>query len=141
MVSTVPWDTPAAPAARSRPCLLFVDDEVDITASYQLLLELEGFNVVVADNGFDALRVVEQQRPDVIVTDMMMPVMNGAELCRRLRGQSGTQNIPIIMTSALVPPATAPGPPHFDEFIRKPVEVDRLLQRIRALLDRQTDRP
>jgi CheY-like chemotaxis protein len=135
-VATRAGPAPAAPRQR----LLVVDDEADVAATYRLLLQLEGFEVEVADNGLQALRAVEQHRPDLIVTDLAMPLMNGAELCHRLREQSRTQHIPIIMTSALAQPA-GPGEPEFDEFIRKPVDPDRLLQRIRALLDGQADKP
>ncbi|MFL6646359.1 MAG: response regulator [Sulfurifustaceae bacterium] len=112
--------------------LLVVDDEVDIVDTFRFILELEGYEVMTALNGEEALKRVRQQRPDLIISDMMMPVLNGIALCRELRRHEETQTIPIILSSSAIPAAENK---HWDLFIRKPADLHSLLLDIRMLLD------
>jgi CheY-like chemotaxis protein len=67
--------------------ILLVDDEADLLAAWHLILHAEGYEVRCAVNGVEALELMRQGVPDLVITDWMMPVMGGAELCRRLRAQ------------------------------------------------------
>jgi CheY-like chemotaxis protein len=113
--------------------VLLVDDEFDILTTYEVLFQLEGFETAVARNGKDALLRVAEQQPDLVLTDFMMPVMNGIELCRRLRADPGTRDIPIILSSAVAPELGRPGS-LCDAFFMKPVMFDDVIARVRGLL-------
>ena len=79
--------------------ILVVDDEPDQRFALRRIFERAGHEVVEAANGVTALHVVGQTRPDLVVTDVMMPVMNGVELIRRLRADAVTVAIPILCVS------------------------------------------
>ena len=82
--------------------VLIVDDEFDARRTIELLFELEGYEVTTAQNGEVALEKIAERKPQVILTDWMMPVMDGYELCARVRANPETTNIPIIMLTAVV---------------------------------------
>ena len=77
--------------------ILVVDDEPTLVATLRFNLEREGFDVVVASDGGEALELVEGQRPDLVLLDLMLPGMHGFEVCRALRKRT---NIPIVILSA-----------------------------------------
>lgn len=80
--------------------ILIVDDEPDIIEILRFRLEKKGYRVVAAFDGEEALDQVEKEQPDLIVLDLMMPKMDGAEVCRRLKRNPAYQEIPIIMLTA-----------------------------------------
>lgn len=82
--------------------ILVVDDENINLRLVSRLLEMEGYEVVSAQSGEAALHLIEQTRPDLALLDVMMPVMDGYELCRRLRQNPVTAQIPIVMLTAVV---------------------------------------
>ena len=83
-----------------QPCILVVEDEPAQREVLAYNLEAEGYLVIHADNGEDAMMLVEEEMPDVIVLDWMMPHLSGIEVCRRLKSKSTTRGIPVIMLSA-----------------------------------------
>jgi CheY-like chemotaxis protein len=83
--------------------ILLVDDEPEILAAWRLILVNEGYEVRCARNGVEALEALKLGTPDVIITDWMMPLMDGAELCRRLRAQPDLAHVPILVHSAARP--------------------------------------
>ncbi|SDI83096.1 Response regulator receiver domain-containing protein [Paraburkholderia steynii] len=92
---------------------------------------MEGFEVVTATGGLDAWHKVQQSPPALVITDLMMPGMNGLALCRALKADSRLEFIPIILwTAAMI----SVGEPVFDRFLVKPVLLDTLLEHIRVLL-------
>jgi len=84
--------------------LLLVDDESELLTAWRLILESEGYDVSCACNGAEALACVALRVPDLVVTDWTMPVMDGAELCRRLKSMPRLVDVPILVHTA-VPPA------------------------------------
>ncbi len=80
--------------------VLIVDDEPDIVRLVQFTLERRGFEVIVATDGLSAIELAETEKPDVILLDAVMPVMNGYTACQRLKENSKTKSIPVIMLSA-----------------------------------------
>jgi CheY-like chemotaxis protein len=112
--------------------ILIVDDEFDARSSMELLFELERYQVIAAQNGEVALKKIAQHKPQIILTDWMMPVMDGFELCRRVRGDSETKNIPIIMMTA-APSGLRLKEKLWDALMTKPVAFDELLTLVSEL--------
>ena len=83
-----------------KPCVLVVDDEADTRNLFRFTLEYGGFAVREAIDGEDALTQIENGRPDVVLLDVMMPRLDGYEVCKRLRQRPETADLPIIMVSA-----------------------------------------
>jgi CheY-like chemotaxis protein len=113
--------------------LLVVDDEVGITDALHDLLSEEGFAVLTARNGKDGLKRIDEKRPDLILLDYMMPVMDGREVLLALQADAAYRDIPVIMMSAM-PRSSIPADCKPAAFLRKPFEIDRLLAEVSRLL-------
>ena len=121
-----------------RPTVLLVEDE---PAQRELLaynLEAEGFDVITADNGEDGLILVDENDPDLIVLDWMMPQLSGIEVCRRLKSNSKTRQIPVIMLSARAEEVDRVRglEAGADDYVVKPYSVIELMARVKAHLRR-----
>ncbi|TFV95476.1 response regulator [Oxalobacteraceae bacterium OM1] len=123
-----------AAIAKATKRILIVDDEMDITAVYSMLFELNGFAVTTAANGRQAFDLIGQERPDIVLSDCMMPVMDGIELARLLRSDPATAGIPIILMSALPDPDKL-GTSEHDLFVQKPAKFPALLRAVEGLLN------
>ncbi len=117
------------------PLLLVVDDEVGVLRLMKLELSAQGFRVVTASDGDEALRIAEEQRPDAVVLDIMMPGLSGLEVMRRLRERS---NVPIILVTAKDKDSDKVRGLELgaDDYVVKPFNPDELGARIRAVLRR-----
>jgi pilus assembly protein CpaE len=118
--------------------ILFVDDEEQIRKLLSTWLTRHGYEVTVANDGLEALKAIRAKAPDLVITDVNMPNMNGLELTRRLRSDHRTARIPVIMLSARkqaddVLSGYAEGA---DEYIPKPVEMAVLAAKIEVLIRR-----
>lgn len=117
---------------------LVVDDDQDLVDLMQDVLESDGrFEVRCANNGFDAGMMVKEYRPDVIILDVMLPDINGKEVCQRVRSDSTMDDVKIICISGMVEAdkiddLRAAGA---NEFIQKPFEMEFVLQRVCKHLD------
>lgn len=80
--------------------ILVADDETDIIEVVEMLLSSEGYEVIKAHDGMEALEIVRSVIPDLIILDIMMPEVDGVEVCKRMRMMEKIKNIPIIMFSA-----------------------------------------
>jgi excisionase family DNA binding protein len=118
--------------------VLLVDDDVDLVEMIQRFLDEDGrFETRVAQNGFDAGMMVKEYHPDLIVLDVMLPDINGKEVCQRVRADSTLEDVRILCMSGMVEEdkihelrlAGA------DDFINKPFEIDALIERMCAQLD------
>jgi EAL domain-containing protein (putative c-di-GMP-specific phosphodiesterase class I)/FixJ family two-component response regulator len=116
--------------------LLIVDDEIQVRKLLETLLRHEGYQTVSAASGEEALQMVAQRPPDLILLDIMMPGMDGYEVANQLKGNHATANIPIIMLSALSESSARLSglETGAEEFISKPVERVELWLRVRNLL-------
>ena len=113
--------------------LLIVDDEVAILEALTDILSVEGYEVATAANGAEGLKQVHEARPDLILLDMMMPVMDGQEMLRRLKEDPALQGIPVVVMSAgRVTKAELQG----SRFLAKPFELDDLLDTVSAEINR-----
>lgn len=115
--------------------ILVVDDEKDILVTLQDLLEMEGYEVTCAYNGKSGLAKFYEMKPDLIMTDMMMPGMSGLELIHTIRGGTTQANIPIILMSAMVSFQNQEKE-GWDDFIKKPSDIDSILDTIKKLLEK-----
>lgn len=120
--------------------LLIVDDEPQVRKLLETLLQHEGYQTLTAGSGEEALQLVAQQPPDLILLDIMMPGMDGYEVASQLKGDEVTAGIPIIMLSALSEPSARVNglEAGAEEFITKPVERVELWLRVRNLLRLKT---
>lgn len=118
--------------------ILIVDDDVKIVELLQLYLEKEGYSTLVAYDGFTALSLARQKRPDLVLLDLMLPVMDGLDVCRILRAES---NIPIIMLTAKTTEADMLLGLDLgaDDYINKPFSPRQVVARVRTVLRRAGD--
>jgi DNA-binding response OmpR family regulator len=118
--------------------ILIVEDEKDILDLVKLYLDKEGFRTSCATTGTDALRVVKTERPDLIVLDLMLPEMDGLEVCKRLRADPQTALTPILMLTAKAEESdTVIGLElGADDYVTKPFSPRALVARVKALLRR-----
>ncbi len=124
----------------SRGRILVVDDEIYIVHILDFSLGMEGYEVVTALDGEEALRKVQECKPDLVVLDIMMPKMDGYETCRTLKAGEDTKHIPVILLSAKgrnVDMQTGYDV-GADDYITKPFSPRKLVDRINAMLG-QTD--
>ncbi|SEN66505.1 two component transcriptional regulator, winged helix family [Paracoccus alcaliphilus] len=125
-------------SARQAPCVLVVEDEGAQREVLQYNLEAEGFDVVVADNGEDALLLVQEEQPDLLVLDWMLPKVSGIEVCRQVKADPATRGIPIIMLSARSEETDRVRglETGADDYVVKPYSVVELMARLRTQLRR-----
>ena len=112
--------------------ILIVDDEQPMRELLAAIFEDAGHRALPAINGRHALEVVEQERPDLVLSDVMMPVLNGLILCRRLKAEPSTASIPVILMSAAghqVADGSAA-----DAYLDKPFNLDELEALVRRWL-------
>ena len=121
-----------------QPHVLVVEDEPAQREILVYNLEAEGFAVSRSDNGEDALILIQEDMPDVIVLDWMMPRLSGIEVCRRLKSRAETRNIPIIMLSAKSEDIDRVRglETGADDYVIKPYSVIELMARVRSQLRR-----
>ena len=114
--------------------ILLVDDEPDFLSVIRMRLSKAGYDVICAHHGKDALERLKLKKPDIIITDVMMPVMDGVDLFQELKNDPETKKIPIIVITVkdkLEESFKAVG---VDEFIAKPFEIDELLRKIQKCI-------
>jgi two-component system alkaline phosphatase synthesis response regulator PhoP len=121
--------------------ILVVDDDPDFVDAVKSTIEEGGYEVEVAYDGKEGLEKVAQCRPDLIILDVMMPVMHGHDACKRLKADPATRDIPIILLTAVASRVTSSTYTHRDmleseaqDYIPKPVEPEELLKRIKDWL-------
>lgn len=121
-----------------KPLVLVVDDEPAQRAVLTYNLEAEGYATATAADGEEALLVVAEQNPDIILLDWMLPRLSGIEVCRQLKSRPGTRNIPIIMISARTEEEDRVRglETGADDYVVKPYSLSELMARLRANLRR-----
>lgn len=120
---------------------MIVEDEKDIVKMLDYNLKKEGFRVASCGDGEDALDLAVSQRPDLIILDLMLPVIDGLEVCRQLKKEEKTAAIPIIMLTAKAQEADKVVGLELgaDDYVTKPFSPRELLARIRAVLRRRKE--
>jgi len=119
-------------------CILVVDDDPEVIASLARYLRSAGYTTVSAPDGETALQEVSKTRPAVVISDVLMPGLNGFQYCRQLKATPATAQIPVILISGKTDPAD-----HFwakevgaRTLLRKPVDIPQLLSEITSALAR-----
>lgn len=121
--------------------IMIVDDDVDMVDATKMVLEMEGYEVVTAHDGDEALQKVEAEMPDLILLDRYMPGKTGVEVCKILKGRAKTKNIPVLIFTAsgsdlpdLVVQAGADG------YFLKPFAPEDLLAEVKKRLEQARTR-
>ena len=122
----------------SGPQVLVVDDDPQIREALTRALELDDYRVTTASNGVKALEAVTQQRPDVMVLDVMMPYVGGLDVCRTLRSKKDRLPILVLTARDEVGDRVAGLDAGADDYLTKPFALEELRARLRALLRRTT---
>jgi CheY-like chemotaxis protein len=114
--------------------VLLADDDADTRQLYALSLRMEGLFVELARDGVEALELAQARHPDVIVTDLVLPRLDGFALCGRLKEDSRTAAIPVIALTGYLRPAEDVRRAGFAAYLLKPIAPDALAARIREVL-------
>lgn len=115
--------------------ILIVDDEFGILEVLESILSDAGFKVTTAVNGQDALVHLQDNVPDLVIVDYMMPLLNGAGVIEAMRANGRLSAVPVILTSALPERTISERCVGYQAFVRKPFKSERLMQEISRLLD------
>src|SRR3984957_863593 len=126
-----------------RPLVLVVEDEAPIATMLRYNLEKQGYRVAEASDGHEALTRIQEQQPDIVLLDWMLPLMSGIEVCRQTRRNPATRDLPVIMVTARTEDQDAVRGLNTgaDDYITKPFNIESLLARMRALLRRSNAVP
>ena len=121
--------------------VLVVDDDPDLVESVSMKLESENFKVTKAYDGVEAWDKIKEERPDLIILDVMMPRKNGYELCDELKNSEEYKDITVVLLTAVADAVTSTSFTHMDgkttladDFIPKPIELDRLMEMVKENL-------
>ena len=117
--------------------ILVVDDDKSVLLLLEKRLTEEGYSVITAENGYDALALAKSKNPDLIILDLVMPGMEGSEVSAKLKEDPKTMNIPIIFLTALISKEQEERRKHVianNIFVAKPFDADDLLGQIKNLL-------
>ncbi|MDO8528071.1 MAG: response regulator [Deltaproteobacteria bacterium] len=117
--------------------ILLVDDEKDLSEELGIRLKASGYSVLVAYNGPKGIERAMQEKPDLILLDVIMPKMNGYQVCHDLKNDPKTKSIPVILLTAKTQESDKTWGKECgaDEYITKPYEIYSLLSKIKALLE------
>lgn len=122
---------------KAKKVILAVDDNPDLVYSVKVGLETMGkdYKVITAESGKKCLQILEKEKPDLILLDIMMPQMDGWDTCAKIKGNKKTEHIPIVFLTAKTDPvSTTMGKLASADYITKPFEIADLKKRIDAVL-------
>jgi DNA-binding response OmpR family regulator len=122
----------------NRGTILVIDDEADLIELVRYNVEREGFDVIAATDGWSGLTIAKQHRPDLILLDVMMPGMDGLDVCRELRKDADTDRTPVIMLTARAAESDRVVGLELgaDDYLTKPFSPRELVARVKAILRR-----
>jgi DNA-binding response OmpR family regulator len=113
--------------------ILVVDDELEIRDLLSKFLTEEGYEVIVASNGEEAIKLAERENPQVILLDIMMPGMDGIETCKRLKAEEKTRFIPVIIATVLWDTYVEAIEAGAEDFVTKPFHLAELSFRVQSI--------
>jgi CheY-like chemotaxis protein len=122
--------------------ILVVDDDPDLVESVSMKLESENFRVAKAYDGVEAMDRIKEERPELIILDVMMPRKNGYTLCDELKTSEAYRDISVVLLTAVAEAVTSTSYTHMDgkntladDYIPKPIELDRLMEIVKDLIE------
>ena len=116
--------------------VLLAEDDRALRRFLEVVLERAGYEVIAASDGLEAMKLALSNAVDIVITDAMMPNLNGHELCRFLRNSQTLAHVPVILLSALEQKETDLTPEHADAFLAKPVSSEVLIECVEKLVAR-----
>ncbi|MBC5825555.1 MAG: response regulator [Candidatus Eremiobacteraeota bacterium] len=121
--------------------VLLVDDSVTQSFALKLTLSRAGFRVLTASDGHTALKTMGSEKPDVVVADVIMPAMDGYELCRRIKANPDSAQTPVILISGLGETEDQNWRQHAgaDMYVGKSADANKLLQAVKEVLERGSE--
>jgi DNA-binding response OmpR family regulator len=124
---------------KKKPLLLLADDDPELIGILMKRLQALDCSIITADNGLDALNTVKEKRPDAVILDVMMPQMNGWEVCKAIRLDDEIKKTPVMMLTGIGENLNTMTSPLYgaDDYIDKPFDFSELLFKIRRLLANQ----
>jgi DNA-binding response OmpR family regulator len=116
--------------------ILIVEDDPSFSRAINHIIQKEGYDVITAANGMSGLRMAQEEKPDLLILDVMLPGLDGIEICHRLRQNPPTATLPIIMLSAKGQEAdrTTGLKVGANEYLTKPIDRALLLEKVTSLL-------
>jgi CheY-like chemotaxis protein len=116
--------------------IMVVDDEPDILAMVEMILNRKGYETILAEGGEEALKLLGETKPDLILLDLMMPRMDGTEFLRRLRSDENLRDIPVIVVSvrSTIEKESREAMELADDYITKPIDIPTLYATIEEKL-------
>ena len=125
---------PTSPSTALAPLVLVVDDSITVRRVTQRLLKREGYRVALANDGLHALEVLAQEKPDVVLSDIEMPRMDGFDLVRNIRNDANLRDLPVIMITSRIAEKHREHAMELgvDHYLGKPYSEDELLALIRS---------
>lgn len=119
--------------------VLIIEDDPSFLRAVSHIIEKEGYSVITASNGMTGLRMAKEDKPDLLILDVMLPGLDGFEICSRLRNEPQTAKLPIIMLSAKGQETdkTTGLKVGANEYLTKPVDRALLLEKVTALLAKE----
>ncbi len=119
--------------------IMVVDDEPDILAMIEMILNRKGYETVLAEGGEEALKLLGEMRPDLILLDLMMPRMDGTEFLRRLRSDENLKDIPVVVVSvrSTIEKESREAMELADDYITKPIDIPTLYATIEEMLKKK----
>jgi two-component system phosphate regulon response regulator PhoB len=126
-----------------KPLILIVEDEAPLVTLLRYNLEKEGYQVAAAVDGEEALMLIDERRPDLVLLDWMLPVLSGIEVCRQIRRKPDTRDLPVILLTARGEESDKVRGLNTgaDDYVTKPFSVPELLARVKTALRRQQPTP
>lgn len=118
--------------------ILVVDDDTDLVEALSMKLESENFAVAKAYDGVEGFEKIKQQRPDLVILDVMMPRKDGYQLCDELKNDDAYKGIPVVLLTAVADAVNSTNYTHMggkttlaDDFVPKPIDLDKLMEIVR----------
>src|ERR1700761_3911412 len=128
---------PGEPAVKRAPTVYFIDDSATMREVIKIAFRRESINVMTFADAASALAQCEENRPDVVITDVIMPDQDGYSVCSQIKQRPELAGIPVVLMSGVVNKSVADRAVavHADELIRKPFQPQELIGRVKALLN------
>jgi CheY-like chemotaxis protein len=121
-------------AGPARKTILVVDDEFGILEVLEAILSDAGFKVISAMNGQEAMALLQEEVPDLVIVDFMMPLLDGAGVIKAMRADGRLGRVPVLLASALPEQTISERCTGYDAFLRKPYKTEKLMEEISRLL-------